>query len=164
LTFFQKCIPASLLSLVLFLSAREAKAQNTEKPVQQNPYVKGKISSPDQKNTLPSKIINGTVRDSIDSASLPGVSVSLKGTSLETYTDADGNFTLVIKNPSPNDTLVVSFIGFETQSVGVYGKTELSISLHYDTAIENNIVVGGICYRPWSPRSVWWKVKSLFTR
>lgn len=130
LTFFQKWIPASALSLVLLFSARETKAQNTERPVQEIPFFKGKVYSSPHESKLLSKIINGTVRDAVDSTTIPGASVSLKGTSLTTSTDAEGKFTLIISNPSPNDTLVVSFIGFETQSVGIYGKTDLSIARH----------------------------------
>lgn len=163
LSFSQKWLPASVLSFILFFFSGETKAQQTEKPTQETPFVKGKISSSGEEDKLPSKIISGTVRDAVDSTYLPGVSVSLKGTALTTHTDAEGKFTLAINKPSPTDTLQISFIGFETQLVGVYGKTNLNIALNYDTLALGG-VVGGVCYRPWSPRTIWWRIKGLFTR
>lgn len=162
-TFLQKWIPASLLSFILFFSTHETKAQNSEKPVQQTPLVKGKISSPKNHDKALCITFRGTVRDAVDSTYILGATVSLKGTTLTTNTDADGRFSLITENLSPNDTLVISFIGFETQSVSVYGKSDLNIALNYDSAALGG-VVGGICYRPWSPRNIWWRVKGFFTR
>ncbi|RZK68866.1 MAG: hypothetical protein EOO92_22655, partial [Pedobacter sp.] len=47
------------------------------------------------------KAITGTVRDA--SGPLPGVSVSIKGTSRATQTDASGKFSI---NTQPNEILV----------------------------------------------------------
>lgn len=162
-TFLQRWIPASVLSFILFFSTYETKAQSSEKPARENSPIKGKISSSENHGKPLPITIRGTVRDAVDSTYMPGVTVSLKGTTLTTNTDADGNFSLIVKNLSPHDTLVVSFIGFETQSVSVYGKTDLNIALNYDSTALGG-VVGGICYRPWSPRNIWWRIKGLFSR
>ena len=60
------------------------------------------------------KKITGTVVDAM--GPVIGASVMEKGTSNGTITDLDGNFTLNVK---PGATIVVSFIGFETQQIAV---------------------------------------------
>ncbi|WP_162499762.1 TonB-dependent receptor [Mucilaginibacter terrigena] len=52
---------------------------------------------------------------------LPGVSVKLKGTTLGTVTDVNGNFVLDL--PTADGTLVFSFIGFATKEVPLNGQT-----------------------------------------
>ena len=46
---------------------------------------------------------------------LPGVTVLVKGTTNGTTTDPNGGFSLNV--PDGNGTLVVSFIGYQTQEV-----------------------------------------------
>lgn len=45
---------------------------------------------------------------------LPGASEVIKGTTTGSTTDFDGKFSI---NAGPNDILVVSYVGFETQEV-----------------------------------------------
>ncbi|MGV8827892.1 MAG: SusC/RagA family TonB-linked outer membrane protein [Breznakibacter sp.] len=60
--------------------------------------------------------------------SLPGVSVFVKGTSIGTITDADGNFVLSVSSGSKS--LVFSFIGYDTQEVAIdANKTRIKIEL-----------------------------------
>ena len=65
--------------------------------------------------------ISGTVRSFEDNEPLPGVSIYVKGTTLGTVTDLDGNYTLAV--PSSASTLIFSFIGFVTQEIEVTGRT-----------------------------------------
>lgn len=58
-------------------------------------------------------LITGTVTSSDDGSELPGVFVTVKGTTLGTITGADGKFTLQV--PSNARTLVFSFVGYVTQ-------------------------------------------------
>ena len=60
------------------------------------------------------KKITGTVVDAM--GPVIGASVVEKGTTNGTVTDFDGNFSL---NVNPGATIVVSFIGFETQEIRV---------------------------------------------
>ena len=62
--------------------------------------------------------LKGTVRNSISSENVPAVSVTVKGTSLGTYTDDKGNFTLTTTSRLPL-TLVFSSIGYEQKEVNV---------------------------------------------
>lgn len=74
---------------------------------------------------------------------LPGVSIGLKGTTLGTVTDADGNFNLNVPDGQENGTLVVSYIGFVTQEVQIANRSSIDIRLKTDTkALEEVVVVG----------------------
>src|SRR5690349_123853 len=57
------------------------------------------------------RTITGTVKDNKGEVVI-GASVALKGTSTGTYTDAEGNFTIV--TPSNGGTLIVKYLGYKT--------------------------------------------------
>ena len=72
---------------------------------------------------------------------IPGVSISLKGTSKGTNTDVNGNFKIEVMDE--NSILVFSFVGFETQEISV-GKTDnLLIKLKVNTKLLSEVVVVG---------------------
>ncbi|MDJ1469444.1 TonB-dependent receptor [Xanthocytophaga flava] len=72
---------------------------------------------------------------------LPGVSVVVKGSTVGTTTDANGNYTLAV--PDANGTLVFSFIGYVTEEVAIGGRTTIDISLAPDLkALQEVVVVG----------------------
>ena len=72
---------------------------------------------------------------------LPGVNVLIKGTTIGTTTDADGEYALQV--PDENSVLVFSFIGYVTQEVPVGTQTRLNITLSADMqALEEVVVVG----------------------
>ena len=58
------------------------------------------------------KSITGTVTSKEDGASIPGVSVQVKGTTLGTVTDVDGKYILGV--PADAKTIVFSFVGMKT--------------------------------------------------
>ncbi|HLF46715.1 MAG TPA: TonB-dependent receptor [Chitinophagaceae bacterium] len=62
--------------------------------------------------------ISGTVKNSNSKEAVPAVSVSIKGTSLGTYTDDKGFFSISTNSKLPV-TLVFSSIGFETRELSV---------------------------------------------
>jgi len=62
--------------------------------------------------------ISGNVRHAVTDDRVPAVSVTIKGTSIGTYTDDHGNFRLTT-GQQPPFVLVFSSIGFETQEVRV---------------------------------------------
>lgn len=69
-----------------------------------------------------------------------GANVTIKGQSNGTITDLNGNFTLKCDK---KDVIVISFIGYKTQSVNVGNQTFLSISMQSDTKLLDEIVVVG---------------------
>ena len=84
------------------------------------------------------KKIKGTVVDA--TGPVIGASIMEKGTSNGTITDLDGNFTL---NVNPGASIVVSFIGFETQEIKVGQQESLLIKMKDDNAVLEEVVVVG---------------------
>lgn len=70
--------------------------------------------------------INGVVKDEKGNA-LVGANVAVKGTTIGTTTNANGNFTLNIDKP--NAILAVSYLGFQSSNVPVLNKNFITIIL-----------------------------------
>ena len=70
-----------------------------------------------------------------------GATVMELGTSNGTATDIDGNFSLKVSKATA--TLTVSSVGYETQKVGVDGRTNIKITLAENTQVLNEVVVVG---------------------
>ncbi|MGF7139480.1 SusC/RagA family TonB-linked outer membrane protein [Roseimarinus sediminis] len=64
-----------------------------------------------------SRTVTGLVTAAENGLSLPGVSIVVKGTSIGTVTNIDGNYSLNV--PSDATTLVFSFVGLETKEVAI---------------------------------------------
>lgn len=76
-----------------------------------------------------------------DGGTLPGASVSLKGTTTGTTTDIDGKYSLSILDG--NGTLVISFIGYISQEVPVSNRSEIDVRLvTNDKTLDEIVVVG----------------------
>ena len=86
------------------------------------------------------KTVSGTVVDATGEGVI-GASVMVKGTSNGTVTDLDGNFT--IQNVPENGSIVVSYVGFHTQTIPVAGKSQFNITLEEDKQLLDEVVVVG---------------------
>jgi TonB-linked SusC/RagA family outer membrane protein len=84
--------------------------------------------------------VTGRVTDE-KGAGLPGVTVVVKGTTVGTSTDGDGNFSLNV--PNGNGTLVVSFIGYSPQEVPIDNRATVNITLAPDAKALSEVVVVG---------------------
>lgn len=84
--------------------------------------------------------ISGNVKNSTNKEALAAVSVTVKGSSLGTFTDDKGNFKLTINQSLPV-TLVVSGIGFATREVSVSSADAGSIELEQSYEMGEEIVV-----------------------
>src|SRR5699024_6991686 len=71
--------------------------------------------------------ISGTVTDANTGESLPAVNIQVKGTTTGTSSDADGNYELTVS--SLQDTLLVSFIGYQKKVVPINGRTTINVAL-----------------------------------
>lgn len=88
---------------------------------------------------LAQSLIKGTVKD-VSGDPIIGASVKVQGSKSGVITDFDGNFSVQAEN---NATLVISYIGYTTETVKVAGKNNLSITLKEDAQTLNDIVVIG---------------------
>ncbi|MCF8360611.1 MAG: TonB-dependent receptor [Prolixibacteraceae bacterium] len=86
------------------------------------------------------KVVTGTVTD-ISGESLPGVNVVIKGSTIGTTTDFNGNYSISVKNES--DVLEFSFVGYLNQSVTVGNKSEINVTLKEDVLELNEVVAIG---------------------
>ncbi|MEK6155355.1 TonB-dependent receptor [Flavobacteriaceae bacterium 3-367] len=84
--------------------------------------------------------VSGSVSDD-QGQPLPGASVIIEGTTTGTQTDFDGNF--VLENVPGNGTLVISYIGFVTQTVQINGRSTITVALATDTQALAEVVVIG---------------------
>jgi hypothetical protein len=156
-------LPAGFLGLSLLLVTKQTHASSTAQKTVTH-FVQAAEDTPQREAGKPGKIIKGTVKDE-DKVPLPGVNVYLKGTSVGTVTDADGNF-IFPQELQAGDVLIFSFIGFEHKQY-VVGK---------DTGSEIEVALVTMCAQlmgevaidtPYTAKatgiSKWWQqVKALF--
>src|SRR5690606_9090684 len=71
---------------------------------------------------------------------IPGVTVSVQGTSTGTATNIDGKYALTVPEGA---TLVFSFIGYETRRVEVGERSVIDVVLNEDMASLDEVVVVG---------------------
>src|SRR6476661_3786465 len=91
---------------------------------------------------LQSTVVTGKVLDE-NGEPLPGVSVTIKNTTIGTTTTIDGNYSLNIPPQHINGTLVFSFLGYTNKEISISGKTQINISLVPDQrSLEEVVVVG----------------------
>ena len=89
--------------------------------------------------TLQSKTVTGVV---VDAAGVPviGANVIVKGTTVGTITDFDGNYSLEVPE---NAVLQISYIGYLTEEVTVGNKSSINVTLKEDSqALDELVVVG----------------------
>lgn len=84
--------------------------------------------------------VSGTVIDR-DGVPLIGVNVMVKGTTQGTITDVDGKFSLDVLNG--DETLVFSYIGFETLELPINRRSDLTVTMETaSTSLDEIVVVG----------------------
>ena len=85
--------------------------------------------------------ISGVVTSGDDGSTIPGVSVSVKGTTLGTITDVDGKYTLNV--PQDANALVFSFVGMKTVEVSLTTQTVYNVTMKSESVNVNEVVVTG---------------------
>ncbi|TRX70988.1 SusC/RagA family TonB-linked outer membrane protein [Carboxylicivirga sp. M1479] len=83
--------------------------------------------------------ITGTVTDSEDKEPMPGVSVVVRGTTIGTVTNVDGNYSLSVPDDATN--LLFSFVGMKTQDVVIGGRSAINVALISDAIGVDEVVV-----------------------
>ena len=83
--------------------------------------------------------IKGVVNDEAGEPVI-GASVQVQGTKTATVTDFDGNFS--VSAPS-NATLIISYVGYVTETVSVQGRSNITVTLREDAqSLEDVVVIG----------------------
>ncbi len=88
----------------------------------------------------PDRNIRGMVKDE-GGEPLPGVSVMVKGTQRGTTTNMDGTFQVEI--PDDQNTLVFSFVGYESKEIPVGSESIVDVVLNVDVKSLSEVVVVG---------------------
>lgn len=81
------------------------------------------------------RTVSGKVTDANTGEALPGVNVTIKGTTQGTATGIDGTFTLSLPS-SPNTVLVFRYIGMKTQEVKTGNQTTFDIKMSESSLAE----------------------------
>ncbi len=85
------------------------------------------------------RTVTGTVMDEAGTT-LPGVSVTIPGTTRGTITDFDGRYSI---EAATSDTLQFSFVGMVTQKIRVGAQTVIDVTLTAEVAAIDEVVVVG---------------------
>lgn len=93
-----------------------------------------------QSKTPTKRTLIGTVTDSSTGETLVGVNIVVKGTTQGTVTDLDGKYSIEVHNKSE---LVVSYIGYKTQTFEVGDLGLLNIKMSGDNEMLDEVVVVG---------------------
>lgn len=132
------CLTKKLFAIIFLLSALQIFSDNA---IAQTKPVTGTIKTP-------------------TGEPLAGATISVKGTTVATTSDAAGNFTITV--PPTGKTLFVSFVGMETKEVTLTGETNLDVSM---TASSNDLAdVVVIGYGSQLKRAVTGAVQTINTK
>ncbi|MDT7828442.1 TonB-dependent receptor [Pricia sp. S334] len=85
--------------------------------------------------------ITGTVTSAGDGMPLPGASVIIKGTTVGTTTDFDGNY--ILEDAAADATLVFSYIGFSSVEIPVDGQSRIDVAMQEDAQQLDEVVLTG---------------------
>ena len=83
------------------------------------------------------RTVTGVVR-SDDGSTLPGVTITIKGTTSGTSSDVDGKYSLNVSGSE--DVLVFSFIGMDTKEVTVGAQSKIDVALGMGVELEEVVV------------------------
>lgn len=99
------------------------------------------LMKPEETQQVKNITVSGVVLDNENREALPGVSVSVKGSTGGTVTDGNGRFQLA--NVPEHATLVFSYIGFTTQSHEIKDNKSITILLQRESRSMQQVVVVG---------------------
>lgn len=112
--------------------------------------VPGKLQSPSLNEPIGEPVryelaefqVSGQVVSKEDGDPLPGVNIVVKGTTVGTTTDERGRYTLAA--PNATDTLIFSFIGYETIEIAILGRSTIDVVMSVSSVLlgDEIVVVG----------------------
>lgn len=96
----------------------------------------------DDKILRPEVIVTGKITDE-EGAGIPGVSVTVKGTSIGAATNTNGNYNIALPDNISNPVLLFSYIGYVNQEVAVEGRRTINAVLQKAEKVLEDVVVIG---------------------
>lgn len=87
------------------------------------------------------KTVTGKVTDSESGEPIIGATILVKGTTIGTVSDIEGQFQLSI--PADAETLVVSFVGYKTQELSVLDQSTFEVQMAVDAEQLEEVIVYG---------------------
>ncbi|WP_100628425.1 SusC/RagA family TonB-linked outer membrane protein [Algoriphagus formosus] len=88
------------------------------------------------------RVITGQVISDEDGLGLPGATVLVKGTTVGTTTDLDGNYSISV--PDGGTVLIFSFVGLETKEEVIGNRSVINVTLTTDAEQLSEVVVTAI--------------------
>ncbi len=85
------------------------------------------------------RVVTGTVTDKSDGSPMPGVNVVVESTTNGTTTDSDGHYSITVDNKAKS--LLFSFIGYNTQTIDINGKSTINVVMQPGNLNLNEVVV-----------------------
>src|SRR5574344_652810 len=86
-----------------------------------------------------SKLTGKVLDGALNNEPMIGASVMVVGTSTGCITDMDGNFSLTV--PKGKSQIVVSSVGYKSQTINVTGRTSIRVVLKEDSKVMDEVVV-----------------------
>jgi hypothetical protein len=87
------------------------------------------------------RTVKGKITASEDGSAIRGVTVQIKGTTVATQSDVNGDYTI---SANADQTIVFSFIGFNTLEEVVGNRSILNVSLDTDLKALDEVIVSGV--------------------
>lgn len=106
------------------------------KPLEANPEPLPDAVQQDERRT-----IRGGVSSAADGETIPGVSILVRGTTIGTTTDIDGNYQLEV--PVESTHLVFSFVGMLTREVAINNRSVINVAMESAVLDLGELVVVG---------------------
>lgn len=88
---------------------------------------------------LAQRTITGTVTSADDGSAIPGVQVVVKGTTVGTTTDLDGNYELTVDEQA--EALVFKYVGMRTKEVPIEDQTVINVTMRPEVKDIEGVVV-----------------------
>jgi TonB-linked SusC/RagA family outer membrane protein len=88
------------------------------------------------------RVVTGKVISDEDGMGLPGATVLVKGTTVGTTTDLDGNYSINV--PAGSNVLVISFVGLKTLEEAIGNRSVINVTLTTDASQLSEVVVTAI--------------------
>lgn len=88
------------------------------------------------------RVVTGKVISDEDGQGLPGATVLVKGTTVGTTTDLDGNYSINV--PAGSDVLIFSFVGLKTIEESIGNRSVINMTLTTDASQLSEVVVTAI--------------------